>query len=126
MVIFVEAALSILVVDDEFDVAELLAELLATRGHRVTTAINGLLARALLVGNDYDLVITDLMMPIVDGIELVQGMRMDDRLAGVPVILTSAQRDLPLIVNRGLVQSTLHKPFSPRALYAAIDRVIGK
>ncbi len=126
MVIFVEAALSILVVDDEFDVAELLAELLATRGHRVTTAINGLLARALLLGNDYDLVITDLMMPIVDGIELVQGMRMDDRLAGVPVILTSAQRDLPPIVNRGLVQSTLHKPFSPRALYAAIDRVTGK
>jgi adenylate cyclase len=126
MVIFVEAALSILVVDDEFDVAELLAELLATRGHRVTTAINGLLARALLLSNDYDLVVTDLMMPIVDGIELVQGMRMNDRLSGVPVILLSAQRDLPPIVIGGLVQSTLHKPFSPKALYAAIDQVIGR
>jgi DNA-binding response OmpR family regulator len=113
------------VVDDEFDVAELLAELLTARGHRVTTAINGLLARSLLLGNDYDLVITDFMMPIIDGLELVQGMRASDRLAGVPVIMISAQRDLPSLVGEGLVQATLQKPFSPNALYAAIGRVTG-
>jgi DNA-binding response OmpR family regulator len=118
----VSAALSILVVDDEFDIAELLAELLADRGHRVTTAINGELARTLLAGNHCDLVITDLMMPIVGGIELIQGMRADPRLAKIPVIMISAQRDVAA-VSRGLVQETLQKPFSPRVLYAAIDRV---
>jgi DNA-binding response OmpR family regulator len=117
--------LSILVVDDEFDMAALLAELLAARDHRVTTAINGELGRTLLMRNDYDLVITDFMMPIVDGIELVQGMRTDHRLAGVPVIMISAQRDLPPVVGEGLVQATLQKPFSPAALYTAIDRVTG-
>jgi DNA-binding response OmpR family regulator len=120
--VIVAARLSILVVDDEFDIAELLAELLATRGHCVTTAINGLLGRALLTRNDYDLVVTDLMMPVLDGIELVQGMRADPRLAGIPVIMTSARRDVA-VVGRGLVQATLQKPFSPRALYATIDRV---
>jgi DNA-binding response OmpR family regulator len=115
-----EHGLYILVVDDEFDIAELLGELLTARGHKVTTAINGLLARSLLAATDYDLVITDFMMPLVDGIELVQGMRADPRLGRVPVIMISAQRDLPAVVGNGLVQATLQKPFSPAALYAAI------
>jgi DNA-binding response OmpR family regulator len=118
-----ECDLSILVVDDEFDIAELLGELLTARGHKVTTAINGLLARGLLAGMDYDLVITDFMMPLVDGVELVEGMRADPRLAGVPVIMISAQPDIAALVGHGLVQATLQKPFSPTALYAAIARV---
>lgn len=117
------AGLSILVVDDEFDVAELLAELLAARGHRVTTAINGLIARTLLQNHDYDLVITDFMMPIIDGLQLVQGMRATDQLSRIPVIMISAQRDLPPGVDGDLVQARLQKPFSPTALYAAIERV---
>jgi CheY-like chemotaxis protein len=119
----VERRLCILVVDDEFDVAELLAELLAARGHKVTTAINGLLARDVLARTDFDLLITDFMMPLVDGIELVQGMRKDPRLARMPVIMISAQGDLPAVVKRELVQATLQKPFSPAALYDAIAGV---
>jgi two-component system phosphate regulon response regulator PhoB len=121
----VDAVLSILVVDDEFDFAELLAELLMARGHRVATAINGMIGRRLLSNNDYDLVITDFMMPIIDGIELVEGMRTDDRLADVPVIMISAQRDLPPGVRERLVQATLQKPFSPETLYATIGQVTG-
>lgn len=117
---------SILVVDDEFDVAELLAELLATRGHRVTTALNGLVAKDLLASHDYDLVITDFMMPIVDGIELVHHMRADHRLARIPVIMISAQLDVMSTAGEGLVQTMLQKPFSPRALYAAIDQVMAR
>jgi CheY-like chemotaxis protein len=115
--------LSILVVDDELDVAELLAELLAARGHRVTTAINGLLARSCLLSQDFDLVVTDFMMPIIDGLELVRGMRTNGRLAGIPVIVISAQRELPPAFDQGLVQATLQKPFSPKVLHATIDRV---
>jgi DNA-binding response OmpR family regulator len=119
----VAAGLSILVIDDELDIAELLAELLAQRGHRVATAINGIVGRTLLMRNDYDLVITDYMMPIVDGIQLVEGMRAERRLAHVPVIMISAQRDLPPDVTERLVQATLQKPFSPQALFTTIARV---
>jgi CheY-like chemotaxis protein len=115
--------LSILVVDDEFDFAALLAELLEARGHRVTTAINGLLGISLLRSNDYDLVITDFMMPMLDGIEMVKAMRAEPRLSGVPVILISAQKDIVSALGEGVAQAALHKPFSPNALYAAIDRV---
>jgi len=117
-----EPELAILVVDDEFDVAELLAELLAARGHRATSATNGVIAQGLLASADYDVVITDFMMPLMDGVELVGWMRANARLAGVPVIMISAQRDLPEAA-RALVQATLQKPFSPAALYAAIARV---
>lgn len=117
-----KSGLSILVVDDEFDVAELLAELLMARGHQVTIAINGLLGRTLLQGERFDLVVTDYMMPVVDGVELVQGMRADPKLACVPVIMISAQRELPAVAKE-LVQATLQKPFSPTALYAAIEHV---
>lgn len=115
--------LSILVVDDEFDVAELVAELLTVRDHQVATASNGQLARELLASHDYDLVITDFMMPIVDGITLVQQMRAETRLARIPVIMISAQRELPEGVHPGLVQAILRKPFSPRLLYEAIAHV---
>jgi DNA-binding response OmpR family regulator len=120
----VSTGLSILVVDDEFDVAELLAELLAERGHRVTTAANGVVGRELLAAHSYDLVIADFMMPIVDGVQLVHGMRAEPRLAGVPVIMISAQLDVISTAADGLVQGMLQKPFSPKALYAAIDRAI--
>jgi DNA-binding response OmpR family regulator len=116
--------LAILVVDDEFEIAELLAELLAERGHRVTTAANGLVGQALLARHDYDLVIADFMMPIIDGVQLVQAMRAEPRLASVPVIMISAQLDVMSGAADGLVQGMLQKPFSPKALYAAIDRAI--
>jgi len=119
----VGTGLSILAVDDELDIVELLAALLTSRGHRVTTAINGLIARSLLSSNDYDLVITDFMMPIIDGIELVQGMRASPRLAAVPVIMVSAQSDVIATAGAELVQVALRKPFALRALWAALDQV---
>lgn len=91
--------------------------------HRVTTAINGSLGLSLLTSNRYDLVITDFMMPIVDGVELVRTMRADRRLCNVPVMMISAHLDIASALAAGLVQATLRKPFSPTALYAAIDRV---
>lgn len=119
----VAAGLSILVIDDEFDIADLIAELLASRQHRVMTAINGALGHALLASHAYDLVITDYMMPIVDGLELLHRMRGEPRFAAIPVILMSGQRELAML-GAGLAQATLQKPFSPRALYEVIERVI--
>lgn len=120
------AALSILVIDDEFDVAVLLAELLAARGHRVATAINGQIGKAMLMSQPFDLVITDFMMPVVDGLELARCMRAEPKLAGIPIILISARIDGVASDGHGLVQAMLQKPFSPKALYAAIDDVTAR
>jgi DNA-binding response OmpR family regulator len=113
--------LCILAVDDEPDLANLLAQLLSVHGHRVTTANDGASARALLLSSDYDLVVTDLMMPIMDGMELIQSMRADRRLAGIPVIVASAQPEDLLLLDGAPVKAALHKPFSPNELYGAIE-----
>jgi DNA-binding response OmpR family regulator len=116
--------LSILVVDDEYDLADLLAELLAERGHRVTTAINGMLGMALLMSKEFDLVISDFMMPVMDGLEMVKSMRVEPKLAAVPVIMMSAQIETVAAAGNGLVQAVLQKPFRPKALFAMIAEVL--
>lgn len=81
---------TILVVDDEPDILELLVEILGHEGHMTVAAGDGLAALKRLMGAGIDLVITDLMMPRQDGMELIQAMRDHPRLRDVPVILMSA------------------------------------
>ena len=59
--------LSVLVVDDEKEIAALLADLLALDGHRVTTASNGLAALDQIEHQEYDVILSDLRMPTLDG-----------------------------------------------------------
>ena len=70
---------SILIVDDEFGLAEMLREMLRDSGFEVTLAINGRLALEILEEGKVDLVITDMMMPVMDGAELAAAMREDSR-----------------------------------------------
>ncbi|MDB4957124.1 MAG: mtrA 2 [Myxococcales bacterium] len=116
--------LFILVIDDEYDLAELIAELLGERGHHVTVAINGVSGMSLLMNGHFDLVISDFMMPVMDGVELVKRMRQDARLESIPVIMMSAHADAAATQLDGLLQGLLQKPFMPRRLFAEIDRVL--
>jgi two-component system sensor histidine kinase and response regulator WspE len=79
----------ILVVDDSHTVREMERRLLARAGYRVTTAQNGQEAWNLLRLNDYDLLISDVDMPQMNGIELVSRVRENPRLARMPVIILS-------------------------------------
>src|SRR4030095_11072709 len=69
---------SILIVEDEFGLAEMLREMLRDFGYDVTLAINGRLALEILAEGQVDLVLTDMMMPVMDGAELATAMRSDD------------------------------------------------
>ncbi|HEX4474315.1 MAG TPA: response regulator [Polyangiaceae bacterium] len=89
---------TLLLVDDEFATLEVLELLLEPEGYRVLTASNGDEALELLGSDHVDLVITDYKMPKMDGVELCERMRLDDRWREIPVILTSAtfaQRSWP-------------------------------
>ena len=63
---------SVLIVDDEFGLAEMLREMLREAGYDVTLAINGQLALEILGERPIDLVLTDMMMPVMDGAELAK------------------------------------------------------
>lgn len=81
----------ILVVDDELALAETLKDLLVFHGYEVEIATNGVLAKDLLDKNKFDLVISDIRMPMMDGMQLLQHINQNHR--GVPVILISGFSD---------------------------------
>jgi CheY-like chemotaxis protein len=80
----------ILVVEDEQPIRELLVLLLRAHGHRVETAENGALALARVAAERPDLVLADVMMPVMSGVELCQRLKGDPATAGIPVLLMSA------------------------------------
>jgi two-component system sensor histidine kinase and response regulator WspE len=91
----------VLVVDDSLTVREMQRKLLAARGYRVDVALDGEDGWNQLRGGDYDLVITDIDMPRLDGIGLLERIRRDPRLRRLPVMIVS-YKDRPEDRARGL------------------------
>jgi CheY-like chemotaxis protein len=114
----------ILIVDDEFGLAEVVAEMLQERGFETELAINGQLALDRITERAPDIVLLDCMMPILDGTEVVRALRANPATAGVPIILMTA---LPHIVPPDVQASAcalLRKPFSPADLFDALARCL--
>lgn len=99
---------SILVVDDEPTILELIRDILEAEGFTVLVAQNGTAALRQLRHTPIALVLTDLMMPQLNGVELARRMRADPEMAAIPLILMSAAMP-PGIGN--LFVDVLHKPF---------------
>jgi len=111
---------SILIVDDEFGLAEMLREMLREDGYDVTLAINGRLAFDILRERPVDLVITDLMMPVMDGAELATAIRSNDAMRRTAVLLmTSLPSRIP--DESGLYDAIISKPFTPELLLTAMS-----
>jgi CheY-like chemotaxis protein len=114
---------SILIVDDEFGLAEMLREMLREYGYDVTLAINGRLALDILGERRIDLVITDTMMPVMDGAELATVMRNSGVYRSIPIVMmTSLASAVPQ--GNGLYDAVLRKPFTPELLMKAIVRLL--
>lgn len=79
----------VLVVDDSITVREVERKLLEWSGYQVDTAVDGMDGLNMLRGGDYDLLITDVDMPRMNGIELVKAVRQDPSLRGLPVMMVS-------------------------------------
>jgi CheY-like chemotaxis protein len=114
-------AARVLVVDDEPSLLFLARLSLELAGHQVTEAPNGAVALEQLARADFDVVVTDLMMPVLDGGELLRRLRSDERTRDLPVIVyTSVDRpevDADIVVK---------KPSAPHELPDAVDRVLGE
>ena len=95
----VEAARKrILVVDDSLTVRELQRKLLLNRGYDVAVAVDGMDGWNALRSEDFDLLITDIDMPRMDGIELVSLLRRDNRLQSLPVMVVSTRIEKRTVV----------------------------
>lgn len=85
--------MKILAVDDEDDTLDFLRDVLASAGHEVTTAADAGAAMAAVQTDRFDVVLLDIMMPGMDGIEFQQWMRRHWDVAEVPVIMISCLTD---------------------------------
>ncbi|MGF6593750.1 response regulator [Pseudomonas sp. 2835] len=116
---------TILVVDDEYLIANILGWALEDEGFDVELAGNGQKALDLLKEKRVELVITDYMMPVMDGEALATGIRAQPQLQELPIILMSGAqahkgRDKP-----GLFAAVFDKPFDIEQLIAKVKELVG-
>jgi CheY-like chemotaxis protein len=109
----------ILIVEDSPEVAEAFALLLEQEGYRVSTSSNGREALAFLRRERPQLVFVDLVMPVLNGLQLIEQMRNDDELNGIPVVAVTAS----MHQARGV--HTVKKPFAGSGLIEAAKLYCG-
>jgi PAS domain S-box-containing protein len=120
-------AARVLVADDNADMREYLTRLLRTAGYQVTTVTDGQAALDAVRARAPDLVISDVMMPRLDGLGLVAALRADARTAAVPALLLSARAGQEASIE-GLqagADDYLVKPFSAVELLARVRSNLG-
>lgn len=112
----------VVIIDDEVLVRVHVQRLLEQRGFSVQVAGGALEGLSLLAGVETDLVLLDLSMPDLDGVELVRRLRAQG--SRVPVVLCSGNLEGAVTrgLEQGMVQALLHKPFSSEELLSAIER----
>src|SRR5207248_165434 len=94
-----EAAGRILVVDDQETNRDLLGRWLRKQGHPFAAAENGRQALELLAREPFDLVLLDILMPELNGVQVLERLKADDRLRHLPVIMISALDELDSVVR---------------------------
>lgn len=112
----------ILVVDDTPTNVRLLSRLLSTEGYRVQTATDGVQALERVAENSPDLILLDIQMPNMDGYEVCERLKADERFAHIPIMFISALLDMEGIVkalNLGGVDY-ITKPFKPKEVTARV------
>ena len=116
---------TILVVDDEEDILELICFHLQREGYQVIAADSGEAAWHQINQHMVDLLVLDLMLPGMDGLELTRRLKVNETTRTIPIIMLSAKGEEADIVT-GLelgADDYITKPFSPRVLLARVRAV---
>jgi two-component system, sensor histidine kinase and response regulator len=112
---------TVLVVDDEYDIVEVVGRVLSSRGYEVDAAINGKLALAALQLRRPDVILLDVTMPVMTGIQLLRTIKSTATLRDIPVLMMSAVGDDVLsTADASLTAGYLRKPFTLDELMAAL------
>ncbi|MCX6571248.1 MAG: response regulator [Candidatus Aminicenantes bacterium] len=121
-------AKKILVVDDEPHLVKLLQARLEKNGYSVIVASDGQEALDKTYQENPDLIILDIMLPIIDGYHVCQTLRSDDKYKAIPIIMLTGRtlaQDIKMGMDLGAV-SYVQKPFKPNVLLGIIQGLIKK
>ncbi|MEN6386609.1 MAG: response regulator [Phycisphaerales bacterium] len=116
----------ILIVDDEEDVLELVRFNLEKEGYKTETAISGEAALSDAKSKLPDLIILDLMLPGIDGLEVCKKLKGDSKTQNIPIIMLTAKgEDSDIITGLELgADDYMTKPFSPKVLNARVKKIL--
>ncbi len=118
---------TVLVVDDEPHILKLVAFALSKSGYAVLEAADAITGMELARRHGPDLVLMDVMMPVVSGLEAVQRLKEDPATANIPVVMLSA-RSQRCEQEAGMATGALRyicKPFTPKELVREVSEIVG-
>jgi len=116
----------VLIIEDDRDIVEMLEYHLQEAGYETFSALNGQDGIALATKQRPDLIILDIMLPVIDGFEVCKILKQDDAVAHIPIIILSAKsQETDKIIGLELgADDYVTKPFSPRELIARTRAVL--
>jgi two-component system alkaline phosphatase synthesis response regulator PhoP len=116
----------ILIVEDDPDIAKLIANYLNREGYAISTAPDGAIGLKLVKGSPPDLLILDLMLPEIDGLEVCKALRGNPGTAALPIMMLTAKgEEADRIVGLELgADDYVTKPFSPKELVARLKALL--
>ena len=118
---------TVLIIEDEEDAAELFAEMMRVSGFRVLKTSSSAPALSMMAAEIPDVVILDIMMPEISGLDILHQMRQDPALVNIPVVVVSA-KSMPADIKNGMeagASTYLTKPVGFLDLKEAVERALG-
>ena len=118
----------ILVVDDEINILKTLTDLLSSSGYEVVTAMDGKAGIEMAKKAKPDLVLLDIMMPKVSGIELLKQVKSKTKHAHIPIIVLSAKSNIETIEEamKNYADKYITKPYDPKDLLTSIQTALDR
>lgn len=116
---------TILIVEDDEDLHLLYRLYLQGESYQILEANNGEEGLKLVEKNKPDLIILDMIMPIMDGEEFIQKLRFEKKVFDIPIIIASVNDKIPpALLEKGKINSVLHKPFPIETLLQKISSIL--
>jgi len=118
---------NVLTVDDSPSICQMIKLVLAPAGHTVVAAGDGAQGLAKAKAQPFDLVITDLNMPVMNGMAMIRAMRALPAFAGVPIVFLTTESDASVKSEAKAAGATgwITKPFQQDQLVAIVKKVLG-
>ena len=118
----------IVLAEDEPQIARLVEFKLKKEGYQVVSKGNGEEALAAIKAEKPDLILLDVMMPVMDGYEVLRRVKEDENLKNIPVVMLTAkaqERDVVKGIDLG-AEDYITKPFHPAELLARVKKILGR